>query len=192
MNDIIIYAPPGWFFSSWEEAWPQAKIQGYNELNHQAKLSIVLAQGDAWQSTVQNLAAYSSVLVLSPNESSTELQQALLAGARGYALMTSHVTVLQLIGQTLLSGALWLPQHFLNQIIGNANQALPKKATPVFDALSTREKEVALAVCEGLSNKNIAANLGVSERTVKQHLTNIFQKLNISDRMQLLIVSRQQ
>ena len=46
---------------------------------------MVLAQGDAWQSAVQNLAPHSPVLVLSPNESSTELQQALLAGARGYA-----------------------------------------------------------------------------------------------------------
>lgn len=191
MSQVIIYAPAGWFFSSWKEAWPQAQIQNYDEQDQSAELSVVLAQGDLWQGTVQNLAPHSAVLVLSPTESSAELQQALLAGARGYALMTSHASLLQLIGQTLLNGALWVPQHFLNQIIGNANQALPKKITTAFDVLSTREKEVALAVCEGLSNKSIALNLNVSERTIKQHLTNIFQKLNIKDRMQLLIVSRQ-
>jgi DNA-binding NarL/FixJ family response regulator len=52
------------------------------------------------------------------------------------------------------------------------------------DTLTDREREVLLLVRGGLANKQIARKLGISERTVKAHLTNVFQRLGVTDRTQ--------
>jgi DNA-binding NarL/FixJ family response regulator len=50
-----------------------------------------------------------------------------------------------------------------------------------------REREVVRLIVEGASNKEVAAALGISERTVKGHLSNIFQKLGVPDRLKLVV-----
>jgi DNA-binding NarL/FixJ family response regulator len=50
--------------------------------------------------------------------------------------------------------------------------------------LSDREREVLALVADGLANKQIARSLGISERTVKSHLTSVFQRIGVSDRTQ--------
>ena len=57
------------------------------------------------------------------------------------------------------------------------------------EALTGREKEILARVTEGMSNKEIASVLHISERTVKNHLSNIFRKLNVSDRTQAAILA---
>lgn len=61
---------------------------------------------------------------------------------------------------------------------------------PVFQALSGREREVFAKVTEGLSNPEIAAALFISEKTVKNHITKIFEKLNVKSRSQAIVVAR--
>jgi DNA-binding NarL/FixJ family response regulator len=58
------------------------------------------------------------------------------------------------------------------------------------DELTKRERQVAKAVADGLSNREIAARLSISERTVKARLTSVFQKLNVRDRVQLALLLR--
>jgi DNA-binding CsgD family transcriptional regulator len=53
--------------------------------------------------------------------------------------------------------------------------------------LSRREAEVAMLICQGLSNKQIAEQLFISEKTIKTHVSNILSKLDIKDRMQLIL-----
>jgi RNA polymerase sigma factor (sigma-70 family) len=53
--------------------------------------------------------------------------------------------------------------------------------------LTEREREVVRWVIQGMTNKEIASQLGISEKTVKTHLSNIFSKLNVSKRLQLLL-----
>lgn len=55
------------------------------------------------------------------------------------------------------------------------------------DELTSREEEIAVAICEGLSTKEIAKKYFISERTVKTHISNIFVKLNVKNRVQLLL-----
>ena len=64
---------------------------------------------------------------------------------------------------------------------------------PGLDTLSAREREVAEAVAEGLTNKQVAARLGITERTVKAHLATVFEKTGVRDRLQLALrLSRRQ
>ena len=189
MTGQLIFAPEGWFYSHWQEAWPQAQLLTNSQTRPNAKLVVVLTNCENWLDIVTHYSKDSAVLVLSQDLNMAELQQAIGAGARAYMDFASPVSTFQAAEQSINNGALWVPAGFLDKLIAVFNQVLPAKADP-FSTLSAREQEVAQLVCQGLSNKAIALQLGMGERTVKQHLTNIFAKLGIKDRMQLLLVSR--
>ena len=59
------------------------------------------------------------------------------------------------------------------------------------DDLTPREEEVLRLVGQGLANKQIARRLGIGERTVKAHLTSVFQRLGVSDRVQAALWARE-
>ncbi len=65
--------------------------------------------------------------------------------------------------------------------------ALPDKSSPILDALTPREQEVLTLIARGLSNREIALRLSISEKTVKNHINNIFSKLHVRDRTQAVL-----
>jgi two-component system NarL family response regulator len=65
--------------------------------------------------------------------------------------------------------------------------ALPGKQAPLVDDLTPRELEVLMLIAEGLCNKDIAGALVISEKTVKNHINNIFSKLHVFDRGQAML-----
>ncbi len=88
----------------------------------------------------------------------------------------------------VLSGQTWFPPALLAQALELARrQSRMVSVTKKLARLTPREKDVASAVAGGLSNKRIANTLGISERTVKTHLTHVFEKLGVSDRVSLAI-----
>ena len=103
---------------------------------------------------------------------------ALRAGAIGYVL--KHAGPDELIGAVRAAHAGGSPlDPRAARVLLDAQRAL----RPAED-LSTREEEVLRLVATGLANKQIARRLGISERTVKAHLTNVFQRLGVTDRTQ--------
>lgn len=88
----------------------------------------------------------------------------------------------------LSNGQSWYPPALLGEAFDLARSAI--RLTPdvnQLEALTKREREVALAVAKGKSNKLIATDCAISERTVKSHLTHIFKKLQVKDRVALVI-----
>jgi NarL family two-component system response regulator LiaR len=65
--------------------------------------------------------------------------------------------------------------------------ALPEKQAPLFDDLTPRELEVLKLIAEGMCNREIAEELTISEKTVKNHINNIFSKLHVNDRSQAVL-----
>jgi DNA-binding NarL/FixJ family response regulator len=63
-----------------------------------------------------------------------------------------------------------------------------EERTDRLSTLTTREMQIALAVAEGRGNRDIASQLGITEQTVKNHLTSIFEKVGVSTRLQLALV----
>jgi NarL family two-component system response regulator LiaR len=110
----------------------------------------------------------------------------LQAGGRGYILKDADPdTVLRAIhavanGEALLGPT--IAQKVLRQF-----SALPGRQIPVFDDLTPRELEVLSLIAEGLSNREIAQELVISEKTVKNHINNIFSKLHVNDRSQAIL-----
>lgn len=88
----------------------------------------------------------------------------------------------------LSSGQTWFVPQLLTQALGLARRSVEATAASMdLAALTRREREIALDVAQGLSNKRIANGRSISERTVKTHLTRIFKKLQVSDRTTLAV-----
>ena len=117
-------------------------------------------------------------------------------GARGYCNSHASVAVLQQIATVVLQGGLWIGASLMQRMVGMSAQAVsPAPKTPAKDLaalLTPRELEVAQIVVSGASNKEIAAKLGIAERTVKSHVGAIFEKLGVRDRLQLALLIRNQ
>jgi DNA-binding NarL/FixJ family response regulator len=119
---------------------------------------------------------------------------ALATGAVGYANAHATAEVLHTVASVVRSGGLWVGEALLSRLLRNfaaapaATPAPPLEDHPALHQLSEREREVALKVARGESNKEIARDLDVAERTVKAHLSAIFDKLDVRDRLQLAIL----
>jgi NarL family two-component system response regulator YdfI len=111
-------------------------------------------------------------------------------GAKGYVLKTARQEELIKAIQTTYAGELWAERKVLTQVVDSMLQRMEGLKTPpsaLRENLTEREHEVAKWVIQGMTNKEIASQLGISERTVKAHLYNIFSKLKVSRRLQLLL-----
>lgn len=118
----------------------------------------------------------------------SEMLECVQLGAKAYC--NSYMTPIlfnQMI-QLLNNNQSWFPPHMLEQTFKLAHQAAnPAQTSNSLEPLTAREKQIALAVAEGKSNKQIASQFGISDRTVKTHLTNIFRKLDLKDRVALVL-----
>jgi len=103
------------------------------------------------------------------------------AGARGYLLKdTDRQTLIDTI-HAAAGGKTLLKPEILQQVL-SYQQDQPTQKTKTESLLSDRELEVLQMVAEGARNKEIAYKLAITERTVKAHLSHIFQKLNVDSR----------
>jgi DNA-binding NarL/FixJ family response regulator len=110
----------------------------------------------------------------------------LQAGGRGYILKDADPdTVLRAIRAVAHGESLLAPT--IAQKVMSRFSALPSKPTPLYDELTPRELEVLKLIAEGLCNKEIAQELVISEKTVKNHINNIFSKLHVNDRSQAML-----
>jgi len=75
-------------------------------------------------------------------------------------------------------------------VLAFVGQRMPAGPDPAFDALSRRERETLALLADGLSNAEIAERLGISEKTVRNHLSNLFDKLGVWSRAQAIVFAR--
>jgi DNA-binding NarL/FixJ family response regulator len=130
------------------------------------------------------------VLILSAFVDDDLIVEALQLGAKGYLTKTLNRADLLKAIRATHAGELWAERRVLTQTledllerVNNLHGSIP----PTQEALTEREREIVKWVIEGMTNKEIASQLGISEKTVKTHLSNIFSKLKISKRLQLLL-----
>ncbi len=124
------------------------------------------------------------VMALSDTPSYAEGSKLLQHGLKGYANTYIHLLHLQQAIEVINSGNVWLYPAFMQELIAGA---VPKTEIKdeIFEQLTSREKETAMLVAEGKSNKEIAVALNITERTVKAHLTSIYTKTGLTDRFSL-------
>ena len=126
------------------------------------------------------------VIVLSSTPSDREAVQWLGAGAAGFLHAFSQPETLQQAGAVAAADGIWVGVGLMQQLCARFGQ-LAHVDSPLLAQLTEREREVVGHLREGKSNKQIARDMDISERTVKAHLTAIFGKLGVPDRVQLLL-----
>jgi DNA-binding NarL/FixJ family response regulator len=129
------------------------------------------------------------------NEDDEDFELALfLAGARGFCGTETPPDVLRQVMEAVMRGELWIRRALVPKLLDSltaGDGAASNGATGRFAILTPREIEIARLIGQGVSNKRIARQLAIAERTVKAHLTTIFRKTGTEDRVKLaLFVSR--
>jgi DNA-binding NarL/FixJ family response regulator len=132
------------------------------------------------------------IVVLSDQPTDEEALSCFAAGARGYCNTHATAELLRRVADVVLQGGLWIGESLMQRLLqGTARIPMPAPVGAPSDwaaLLTEREREVALAVAEGASNKEVARRLSITERTVKAHAGAIFEKLGVRDRLQLSLV----
>lgn len=127
-----------------------------------------------------------AIIIASSEPHDDEGLKYLEQGASGYCHAYAAEATLRQILDVVAGGELWVGRSLMSRLLRGigGNRGL---ASGWEIPLTDREREVALKAANGASNLDIAAALGITERTVKAHLTAIFEKLGIADRLQLAL-----
>ncbi len=188
----------------WQQAFPQAiRCEAppvnlnagdccwcyYTDLKHFTELTRHLAQGVV-------------IIAMTSKENVGEARQLLALGASGYVHYLAVPQVLISVADAVASGSIWLGAELMRQLVlstGTLFDAMESVETSesalasselnqLLSKLTERERAVAESAALGKTNKEIARELVITERTVRAHLGSVFEKCHIRDRLQLVLV----
>ena len=153
-----------------------------------AVMDIVMPKLNGIEATrkIKQIAPDIAILILTAYDDDEYVLGLLDAGAAGYLLKSARGRDLAGAIRAIKSGESVLHPAIIAKLLKRAMQAPVEEHKPS-DILSERESEVLRLVTLGMSNKDIAEKLFLSERTIKAHLTNIFNKLNVASRSEAIV-----
>lgn len=126
------------------------------------------------------------ILILSVHNEVEYVMKAIQSGANGYILKDSDSSVLKKAIFAVSSGQLYVQSSLAIKLNERNNKIHDMKPNDIHK-LTKRELEILKLLVEGLFNKEIAYRLCISEKTVKNHVSNIFKKIDVSDRTQAAV-----
>ena len=143
--------------------------------------------------TMQHSQHKPHIIVLTASEDKNEWVQAMKLGCSGIVVKQTQPELIVKSIRKVNSGEIWLDSHTTaavmrqfaspNDPMGTSGGKGGRERSP----LSTREREIVALVAQGYKNKEMAEKMFISEQTVKNHLHNIFDKLGVSDRLELAL-----
>jgi len=125
------------------------------------------------------------IIMLTASENEDDLMKALKAGARGYVLKGISAKELVKVVRTIVAGGTYISPDMANMILFELSQ--PSQPDPLSE-LSDREKEILKLVAKGYTNREIGAQIHLSEKTIKHYMTNILQKLQVRSRVEAALI----
>ncbi len=128
-----------------------------------------------------------ATLVISSTLDSDSCQRALRHGASGVVFKASGVHELIAAIDSARRGQVWLDRALLPQMFDDTHSRKADSGETKIDRLTPREREIMLVTFTGITNKQIATKLSISEATVRHHLGSIFAKLGVSTRSELVV-----
>lgn len=134
---------------------------------------------------LKNKKSQLKILMLTVHSEVEYLVKAIDIGADGYILKDSGSDELRQAILSIIEGETYIQPSLIPSLNSRLiNRDIDKER---LDSLTKREVEILAQVASGMFNKEIAVNLSISERTVKNHLSNIFKKIDVSDRTQAAV-----
>lgn len=147
-------------------------------------MDIKMPNSDGVQATQRIMAENpaAKVLILTTFDTDSYVLQALKAGASGYVLKDSRVESIVSSIIAVVAGERVMSSSIANMVLDLLAGASNGKE--FYDGLTARELEILKLLAAGIANKQIAFRLKISEKTVRNHVSNMYEKLNIADRAQ--------
>jgi DNA-binding NarL/FixJ family response regulator len=133
----------------------------------------------------------STVLVVTAERDKAMHQAAMLQGASGIVTKDKPPSVLLKAVECVHAGEAWFDRAEIGSLLRDARAAASAQPGPEAQ-LTDRELQVIALICEGLDNRRIAARLHLSTKTVRNHLSSVFHKLGVADRLGLAIFALRQ
>lgn len=194
----VFVTPQGTLRERWREAFPQAQAAAkISRLSREVLtgsgclwLDLGVAPAPLREARVKAARALGRpviAMVAVPLEA--EAFSLLSAGVQGYCHVEAAAAQLREIAGVVEQGGLWMPPELLQRFLAVSTRVVPRGVpqTQELNDLTSRELMVAEQVARGASNREIAEALEITERTVKAHLSAIFEKLEVRDRVQLAL-----
>lgn len=196
MTRHLFIAPADIQSPRWQQAFPSAFIAPDATQIADADCVWILLRDENDFAQLQALnESGKKIIAMTLIENAQQARQALEAGASGYVHYLVVPQVLEQVAQVVAAGGMWLGADLMRQIVLATARILPATpAKPVngtkvdLSQLTSRELAVAELVAAGKTNKEVARELDITERTVKAHLGSAFDKLKVRDRLHLVLV----
>ncbi len=132
-----------------------------------------------------------SILMVTMLEDDESVFAAMRAGARGYVLKGANQAEILRAIRAVASGEAIFGPGIGKRVLGFFSAVRPTVSSRVFPELSERETELLALIAQGRSNQEIAEQLGLTLKTVRNHVSNIFSKLQVADRAQAVLRARE-
>ena len=136
---------------------------------------------------IKDLLPQTAVVILTGHEDDEHVFEGIKAGAQGYLLKDSEPEDLSRAIHTVYAGNTIVAPDLAQKMLNTFEGGRPGESARLAPPLTERELEVIRALSRGMSDKQIAQSLGISEKTVRNHTSNIYRKLHIFDRTQAVI-----
>ena len=200
---VIFISPVHGGLTGWVEAFPKAKIADVinakptKSQKNEATVFWLHMNEDRQQwltntiTLIQQKYNDAKIIVLANAPNQAEALYCMSLGVVAYSHAFSPAKMLKEIETVITNGGVWMGQDLLKRLIEVSANLAGNQAQQVeqhLSALSKREKQVAIEAAKGLSNKEIARILKITERTVKAHLSSTFERLGAKDRLHLALM----
>lgn len=124
------------------------------------------------------------IIIVTASENETDIAQALEAGVSGYVLKGATGPEMRGIIRSVMGGENYLPKDLVSRLFNVLKDSSGPEDDAISASLSRQETQVLHLLARGLSNREIGDQLGVTERTIKFHLSNAFAKLKVRNRVE--------
>jgi DNA-binding NarL/FixJ family response regulator len=125
------------------------------------------------------------LIVLGPVGNDELVLNAIIGGARAYLDLTAGPDTVRMAIQAVTSGSIWAPRRLLSKLIDRLLHARDTSLTNTNAQLTAREQQVLSLILHARSNREIARQLGIEERTVKAHVGRLMRKAGVENRIEL-------
>jgi DNA-binding NarL/FixJ family response regulator len=126
------------------------------------------------------------IIILTVHEDKERIFKALQAGASGYLIKSTSLLKISAAIKEVFDGGAPMTPLIAKKVIAYFAKPAPSQENENLEQLTLREREVSLLLIEGNTYKQVAYNLNISPDTVRQHIKNIYKKLQINSRVQLI------
>jgi DNA-binding NarL/FixJ family response regulator len=154
------------------------------------KLALVGLHGDGLPlplvATIHGLRPDVRLIVMGPEADDEMILQAITAGAKAYLEASATPLQVEQAIEIVSQGSIWAPRRVLSIFVDRATKT-SRSSTPVGAQFTARETEVLKLLVAARSNREIARNLGIEERTVKAHVAKLMRKVGVENRIALSI-----